>query len=101
MLDTIDTLLKVGGEVSFKETVLFDWVVYAAFPAKSYIADELDGTTVRVSDPFGVPEIVKPNVYSLPDGEIVDGVLLILATPPLIDKAKSLISIEPLPPFVL
>ena len=40
-------------------------------------------------------------IESIADDEIVDGVPLILATPPLIDKAKSLISIEPLPPFVL
>ena len=60
-----------------------------------------EGTTVRVSAPFGVPVRVKPKVYTFPEIDILDGVALTVATPPEMDKVKSLASNAPLPPFVL
>ncbi len=77
------------------------WVVDAAFPAASYMAVAPEGTTVRVSAPLGVPLRFKPKVYTFPEIEILDGVAFTVATPPEMDKAKSLTSNAPLPPFVL
>ena len=60
------------------------------------------GFTVNNSVPFGVPDRLIPNVYTLPFGDILLGVALErVATPPLMEKAKSLASNAPLPPFVL
>ena len=57
---------------------------------------------VRTSAPLGVPDKPIPNVYVCPLPEILVGVALDkVATPPAIDKAKSLASKEPLPLAVL
>ena len=76
-------------------------MVEAAFPVASYMAVLPEGTTVRVSAPLGVPLKFKPKVYTFPEIDILDGVALTVATPPEMDKAKSLTSNAPLPPFVL
>ena len=76
-------------------------MVDAALPEASYMDVLLEGTTVRVSAPLGVPVRVKPKVYTFPETEILDGVAFTVATPPEMDKAKSLTSNAPLPPFVL
>ena len=60
------------------------------------------GFTVNNSVPFGVPDRSILNVYTLPFGDILLGVALErVATPPLMEKAKSLASKAPLPPLVL
>ena len=60
------------------------------------------GFTVNNSVPFGVPDRSIPNVYTLPFGDILLGVALErVATPPLMEKAKSLASNAPLPPVAL
>ena len=77
-------------------------MVEAAFPEASYMAVSTEGTTVRVSAQLGVPLRFKPKVYTFPEGEILDGVASFsVATPPEMDKAKSLASNAPLPPIVL
>ena len=62
LFDAILTLLNVGAVLSFNVTVLLDCDVDAALPTASKIAVELEGTTVIVSDPLGVPDKLKPNV---------------------------------------
>ena len=60
------------------------------------------GFTVNTSLPSGVPDRLIPNVYTLPFGDILLGVALErVATPPLMEKAKSLASNAPLPPVAL
>ncbi len=76
-------------------------MVEAAFSEASYMAVLLEGTTVRVSAPLGVPVRVKPKVYTFPEIDILDGVALTVATPLEMDKVKSLASNAPLPPLVL
>ena len=76
-------------------------MVEAAFSEASYMAVLLEGTTVRVSAPLGVPVRVKPKVYTFPEIDILDGKALTVATPPEMDKVKSLASNAPLPPLVL
>ena len=59
------------------------------------------GFTVTTSAPSGVPVNDKPNVYTLPLADILDGVAFTVALPPLNDKVKSFAANAPLPPFVL
>ena len=94
--------MTVGTVLSFNVVVLFDCVVDAAFPAKSYIEVAEAGTTESVSEPSGVPLILRPRTHSLwLVLVIVDGVALIVTVPSVIARAKSATSKLPVPPFVL
>ena len=61
----------------------------------------LAGTTVMVSEPVAVPDMVKPRTQILSDVfEIDAGVAATVAAPPEIESAKSAASKSPEPPVV-
>ena len=60
------------------------------------------GVTLSNSLPLGVPDIVRPSVYTFPSADMLLGVVLErVAVPPVKEKTKSFFSKLPLPLLVL
>ena len=102
-----ETDIIVGSVKSFNNVKLLVgvwsplWFAAISFPTPSYILSS-SGFTNKVSKPLGSSDKLIPKVYTFPLEEILVGIELDnVATPPLIDKVKSLASNAPLPPLVL
>ena len=96
-----ETPVMVGRPSSFKVAVLLLWLIDETFPLASKTAASAR-VIMSVSLPFGVPLRPMPKVYTLPEAEMLVGVVADkVAEPPERAKTKSEPSKAPLPPLVL